>query len=127
MYIQKFKEMKQEHGNKMTALVVGGAGGLGRTYATGLSWKDIMSYVLIIFHIGSMENIKHLLYNSSFSYLYHDVTMPMFYDGILLILNLVYYFCSAHYQEDAVCTTKTAVIGTQNLLDLARTNKCPIL
>ncbi len=27
MYIQKFKEMKQEHGNKMTALVVGGAGG----------------------------------------------------------------------------------------------------
>lgn len=51
----------------------------------------------------------------------------MSYDDISLIFNLACPASPIHYQKDAIYTTRTAVVGTLNLLELAKANHCPIL
>ncbi len=79
------------------------------------------------FYTGSMENIRHLLHHSEFTFKEHDITDPITADNISFIFNLACPASPIHYQEDAIFTTKTSVVGTLNLLDLARKNSCPIL
>lgn len=113
--------------NTKNAIVAGGAGFIGSHLCDRLI-KDGYSVLCIDnFYTGYIENIQHLLNNTKFSYVKHDVTIPMSYDDISLIFNLACPASPVHYQKDTVYTIKTAFLGTLNLLELAKINNCPIL
>lgn len=119
--------MKQEHDNKMTALVAGGAGFVGSHLCDRLIAEGYDVLCVDNLYTGSMRNIQHLHTNPKFSFVHHDVTTPMFYDDVSVVFNLACPASPVHYQEDAIYTTKTAVLGTLNLLEVAKANHCPIL
>jgi UDP-glucuronate decarboxylase len=71
------------------------------------------------FFTGSKSNISHLLANSRFEILRHDVVNP-----VLLEVDQIYNFaCPAspvHYQHNPVKTVKTNVMGAIHMLGLAK-------
>ena len=109
------------------ALVAGGAGFIGSHLCDRLVKEGYEVLCMDNLYTGQMENIHHLLENSNFSFVYHDVTMPVSYDNISVIFNLACPASPAHYQEDEFTTTKAAALGTLNLLEVAKMNHCPML
>lgn len=78
------------------------------------------------FFTGSKNNISHLLYNSMFEVIRHDVTIPIFLE-VDQIYNLACPASPVHYQYNPVKTIKTSVMGAINMLGLARRTKARIL
>ena len=115
------------HVDDTRVLVAGGAGFIGSHLCDKLINECYRVLCIDNLYTGRMDNIQHLLENPCFSYAIHDVTVPMSYDGISLIFNLACPASPIHYQKDAIYTTKTAVWGTLNLLELAKENHCPIV
>jgi UDP-glucuronate decarboxylase len=78
------------------------------------------------FFTGRKENVRHLLANPSFELIRHDVTLP-----ILLEVDQIYHLaCPAspvHYQYNAIKTVKANVLGTINMLGIAKRVKARIL
>lgn len=101
------------------ALVAGGAGFIGSHLCDRLVKEGYEVMCLDNLYTGRMENIRHLLENSHFTFVSHDVTKPMSYDDISVIFNLACPASPVHYQKDPVQTYKTSVVGSMNLLDLA--------
>jgi UDP-glucuronate decarboxylase len=75
---------------------------------------------------GTKQNIVHLLNNPYFEAIRHDVTMP-YYLEVDEIYNLACPASPIHYQFDAIQTVKTSVMGTINMLGLAKRVKAKIL
>ncbi len=104
---------------KKRILVAGGGGFIGSHLCDKL--LDLGNEVICVdnFFTGSKSNIRHLLSNTSFEMIRHDVTFPLF-----LEVDEIYNFaCPASpvfYQKDPVQTTKTSVHGAINLLGLAK-------
>ena len=100
-------------------LVTGGAGFIGSHLCKRL--LDAGNDVLCLdnFFTGSKRNIVELLDRKNFELLRHDVTQP-----VLLEIDQIYHFaCPAspvHYQYNPVKTIKTNVMGTINMLGLAK-------
>lgn len=121
-----YKSMIKVNGH-INALVAGGAGFIGSHLCDRLVKNGYRVLCMDNLYTGRMENIHHLLKSSNFSFVNHDVTMPMSYDDVSVVFNLACPASPVHYQKDAVYTTKTAVLGTLNLLEVAKANHCPIL
>jgi UDP-glucuronate decarboxylase len=75
---------------------------------------------------GSKSNIDHLLSNSKFEFIRHDVTFPVYLE-VEGIFNLACPASPKKYQSDPVQTLKTSVHGAINLLGLAKRTKAKIL
>jgi len=107
-------------------LVTGGGGFIGSHLCERL--LNLGHDVLCVdnFYTGNKSNIKHLLSNSSFELLRHDVTFPLYVE-----VDEIYNFaCPAspiYYQKDPVQTTKTSVHGAINMLGLAKRVKAKII
>ena len=105
--------------NNKRIVVTGGAGFLGSHLCETLlnSGNDVIC--LDNFFTGSKHNIAHLLNNPRFELIRHDIIRP-----ILLEVDLIYNFaCPAsplHYQYNPIKTIKTSVLGTMNMLGLAK-------
>jgi UDP-glucuronate decarboxylase len=70
---------------------------------------------------GRLYNIRPLLNHPAFSFIEHDVRDPLHVEGSLdRIFNLACPASPPHYQKDPIGTMKTCVVGTMNLLELAR-------
>lgn len=110
----------------MRTLVTGGAGFIGSHLCDRLVRDGHDVICLDNFFTGSKENIKHLLGLPNFELIRHDVIQP-----ILLEVDQIYHFaCPAspvHYQYNPVKTIKTSVMGTINMLGLAKRVKARIL
>jgi UDP-glucuronate decarboxylase len=108
------------------ALVTGGAGFLGSHLCDRLLRDGAEVLCVDNFFTGSRANIEHLLGNPRFEFLRHDITFPLYVE-----VDEIYNFaCPAspiHYQYDPVQTTKTSVIGSINMLGLAKRIKARIL
>ena len=113
--------------DKKVALVAGGAGFIGSHLCDRLVKEGYDVLCIDNLYTGRMENIRHLLKNPQFTFANHDVTLPLSYDNVSLIFNLACPASPIHYQKNAIYTTRTAVVGTLNLLELAKANHCPIL
>jgi UDP-glucuronate decarboxylase len=106
-------------------LITGGAGFLGSHLCERLLERDCEVICADNFFTGSRANVAHLLDNSNFEILRHDVTFPLFVE-VDAIYNLACPASPIHYQHDPVQTTKTSVIGAINMLGLAKRLRCPI-
>ena len=107
-------------------LVTGGAGFLGSHLCERLL-KDGHDVLCVDnFFTGTKDNIAHLLPNSHFELVRHDITFPLFVE-VDEIYNLACPAAPIHYQYDPVQTTKTSVHGAINMLGLgqARQGKDP--
>ena len=78
------------------------------------------------FFSGTKQNIEHLLGNSHFEVLRHDVTDPLYVEADE-IYNLACPASPIHYQRDPVQTTKTCVHGAINMLGLTKQLQAKIL
>ena len=62
-----------------------------------------------------------------FKFVNHDIANFVCTDDISAIFNLACPASPVQYQKDPVATTRTAVLGTMNMLETARRNNCPML
>ena len=109
------------------ALVAGGAGFIGSHLCDRLIDDGYKVICIDNLYTGSLHNIEHLMLHPLFTFVNHDVTEPYDIPGLSLVFNLACPASPVHYQKDAVYTTKTAFLGTLNMLNLARKNDCIML
>lgn len=110
-----------------TVLVAGGAGFIGSHLCERLIKDGYHVLCVDNLYTGSMDNIQHLLSHARFKFKKHDITIPFMEQGLSVIFNLACPASPVHYQKNAIYTTKTAVIGTINMLEIAKANDCVIL
>ena len=107
-------------------LVTGGAGFLGSHLCESLLAKGADVVCIDNFFSGHKDNIREFFPHPYFEMIRHDIIHPLF-----LEIDKIYHLaCPAspiHYQYNAIKTVKTNVMGTINILGLAKRVKAPIL
>jgi len=110
----------------MRALVTGGAGFLGSHLCDRLLAEGHEVVALDNLFTGSKRNIAHLAGRADFEFIRHDVVEPILLE-VDWIFNLACPASPIHYQYNPVKTVKTSVMGTLNMLGLAKRVKARIL
>ncbi|CAN0889027.1 UDP-glucuronic acid decarboxylase 2, partial [Linum grandiflorum] len=100
-------------------VVTGGAGFVGSHLVDRLMERGDSVIVVDNFFTGRKENVMHHFKNPRFEMIRHDVVEPL-----LLEVDQIYHLaCPAspvHYKYNPVKTIKTNVVGTLNMLGLAK-------
>jgi UDP-glucuronate decarboxylase len=107
-------------------VVTGGAGFIGTHLCERLLNECIEVICLDNFFTGRKENISGLLDDHRFELVRHDVTEPILLE-VDQIYNLACPASPVHYQYNPIKTVKTNVMGTINMLGLAKRVKARIL
>jgi len=107
-------------------LVTGGAGFIGSHLCEEMLGRGDEIICLDNFFTGSKENIRHLIGNPYFELARHDITMP-YYAEVDEIYNLACPASPIHYQQNPIKTIKTSVLGSINMLGLAKRTGAKIL
>ncbi|XP_021290449.1 UDP-glucuronic acid decarboxylase 2-like isoform X2 [Herrania umbratica] len=106
-------------GKSLRILVTGGAGFVGSHLVDRLIGRGDSVIVVDNFFTGRKENLVHHFGDPRFELIRHDVVEP-----ILLEVDQIYHLaCPAspvHYKFNPVKTIKTNVVGTLNMLGLAK-------
>ncbi|HXC92573.1 MAG TPA: UDP-glucuronic acid decarboxylase family protein, partial [Geobacteraceae bacterium] len=110
----------------MRSLVTGGAGFIGSHLCERLLELGDDVVCLDNFFTGSKRNISHLLDSRSFELIRHDITEPILLE-VDRIYNLACPASPVHYQYNPVKTVKTSVMGSINMLGMAKRVKARIL
>ena len=110
----------------MRILVTGGAGFIGSHLCSELLDQGHDVICLDNYFTGARENISRLTENSRFEIIRHDIIEPILLE-VDRIYNLACPASPIHYQYNPVKTTKTSVMGTINMLGLAKRVKARIL
>lgn len=107
-------------------LVTGGAGFIGSHLCKRL--LDGCNEVICVDNLftGRKANIRELFLNSSFEFIRHDITMPLYVE-VDKIYNLACPASPVHYQYNPIKTIKANIMGSINVLGLARRVKARIL
>jgi len=103
----------------MRILVTGGAGFMGSHLCEALLNAGNEVLCLDNLFSSSKSNVIPLMENSRFEFLRHDVIHPVFLE-VDRIFNLACPASPVHYQHNPVKTVKTNVMGTLNMLGLAK-------
>jgi len=109
-----------------TILVTGGCGFIGSHLCEKL--LELGNYVICVDNLfsGDIENIRYIRNHPNFEFIRHDVTNELF-----LEIDQIYHLaCPASpkdYQYNSIKTIKTNVIGTMNMLGLAKRTRARIL
>jgi UDP-glucuronate decarboxylase len=109
-------------------LVAGGAGFVGSHLIDRLLADGHTVVCLDNLYTGREDNLRHLVDHPNFEFRSHDITTPI---DTQLVVDEIYNLASpaspTHYQMQPVETIKTNVLGSINLLDLAKRLGAPIL
>ena len=107
-------------------LIAGGAGFIGSHICKKLVLQGNKVYCIDNLLTGKKENIKHLINKKNFKFIKKDINQK-----ISLNVNEIYNLaCPASppkYQKNPIETVKASVIGSINLLELAKKNNAKIL
>jgi len=107
-------------------LITGGAGFIGSHLSDYFVNNGYDVLCLDNFFTGSKGNIIHLLDYSNFEFIRHDIVHPISLE-VDEIFNLACPASPIHYQFNPVKTIKTNVMGSINMLGLAKRVKAKIL
>ncbi len=111
---------------KKRIIVTGGAGFVGSHLVDRLMLMGHNVIVLDNLFTGTKRNIQHWQGHPNFEFIRHDVVEP-----IMIEADQIYHLaCPAsppHYQYNPVKTVKTSVMGTINMLGLAKRTKSRFL
>lgn len=107
-------------------LITGGAGFVGSHLCEKLLREGNELICVDNFFTGTKENITHLLDLPYFEIIRHDITMPL-YAEVDEIYNLACPASPIHYQHNAIKTIKTSVMGSINMLGMAKRTGAKIL
>ncbi|HDZ42260.1 MAG TPA: SDR family oxidoreductase [Bacteroidetes bacterium] len=107
-------------------LITGGAGFIGSHLCESLLYEGNEVICTDNFFTGAKENIAHLLGHPFFELIRHDITMPL-YAEVDEVYNLACPASPIHYQHNAIKTIKTSVMGSINMLGLAKRTGAKIL
>ena len=110
----------------MKILVTGGAGFLGSFLCEKLIEEGHEVIAIDNFFTGKKSNVFHLRDNPKFELIRHDIVKPILVE-VDWIFNLACPASPVHYQYNPVKTVKTNVMGTLNMLGLAKRVKARIL
>lgn len=100
-------------------LVTGGAGFLGSYLCERLVEMGHDVICLDNFFTSQKSNLTHLLGKPNFELIRHDVTLPIFLE-VDQIYNLACPAAPGHYQYNPIKTIKTSVMGSINMLGVAK-------
>lgn len=107
-------------------IVTGGAGFIGSHLCHTLYRQGHQITCIDNLSSGSITNIQPLMDQPRFTFIEHDVISP-----IDLEADELYHLASPaapeHYQKDPIHTIQTSVIGSMNMLELAKKNDASIL
>ena len=107
-------------------LVTGGAGFIGSHLCRVLLDRGDQVLAVDNYYSGARSNVSDLLTNPRFELQRHDVTFPLYVE----VDEIYHLACPASpifYQRDPVQTTKTSVVGSINMLGLAKRVKAKVL
>ena len=110
----------------MRILVTGGAGFIGSHLCERLIGEGHEVICLDNFFTGRRENVFQLMDSKRFELLRHDIIEPVLLE-VDQIYNLACPASPVHYQYNPVKTVKTNVMGTINMLGLAKRVRARIL
>ncbi|HEV3468948.1 MAG TPA: GDP-mannose 4,6-dehydratase [Pyrinomonadaceae bacterium] len=110
----------------MRVLVTGGAGFIGSHLCERLLGEGHEVICLDNFFTGRRENVHRLMDSKRFELLRHDIIEPVLLE-VDQIYNLACPASPVHYQYNPVKTVKTNVMGTINMLGLAKRVRARIL
>ncbi len=107
------------------ALVTGAAGFLGSHLCDALIERGYDVVGLDNYFTGRKENIAHLLHNSNFEMIRHDVRQP-YWGEFDEIFHLACPASPRFYQRNAIATAKISFLGSLNMLGLAKRTRARI-
>jgi len=107
-------------------LVTGGAGFVGSFLCDRLIDEGHQVVAIDNFYTGSKANLRQLLGEANFELIRHDIVEPILLE-VDWIFNLACPASPVHYQYNPVKTVKTNVMGTLNMLGLAKRVKARFL
>ncbi|MGY3604395.1 UDP-glucuronic acid decarboxylase family protein [Bradyrhizobium sp. Leo121] len=111
-----------------TVLIAGGAGFIGSHLCDSLLQRGATVICVDNLFTGTVDNIRPLLNHPNFRFVECDVRDPLsINDDIDQIYSLACPASPRHYQADPIGTMKTCVVGTMNLLELARKKSARVL
>ena len=110
----------------MRILVTGGAGFVGSHLCEKLLLESNEVICLDNMFTGQKSNINHLIGNEKFEFIRHDIIEPILIE-VDQIYNLACPASPIHYQFNPVKTMKTSVLGSINMLGIAKKTKSRIL
>ena len=107
-------------------LVTGGAGFLGSHLCERL--VDLGHDVICLdnFFTSQKSNVAHLLGRNNFELIRHDITQPIWLE-VDEIYNLACPAAPGHYQFNPIKTMKTSVLGSINVLGMAKRCRAKVL
>jgi nucleoside-diphosphate-sugar epimerase len=114
----------------LRALVAGAAGFLGSHLCDRLMSDGLEVLAVDNLYTGCRANLRHLESSRGFTFLEHDITMPLDaakMGNIDIMFNMACPASPPHYQRDPIFTLDTNYLGTKNLLELAAAKRARML
>jgi dTDP-glucose 4,6-dehydratase len=109
-------------------LITGGAGFIGSHLSETLLRRGCEVVVIDNFITGRPENIRSLLGNPRFRLIEQDIIRPLSLDGALAgIFHLASPASPVDYAAYPIETLHVGAIGSDNVLKLAQSKRCPVL
>ena len=113
----------------MHIIVTGGTGFIGNHICRELLKQGHVVICIDNNFTGSLSNIADIYENPRFEYLNHDITIPIYFDS-KKIDQIYHLACPASpkaYQYDPIKTIKTSILGTINVLGIAKRHSSRVL
>lgn len=114
----------------MNVLITGGAGFIGSHLAEKLVKRKYKVSVIDDLSTGSIENIRHLLKNKNFEFVYENILNETVMDRLISGSEIVYHLAAAVGVElivkDPVKVIESNILGTEVVLKVANRYKKPL-